>query len=305
MPTLRLFDADSDPLPVDTAALTVADIITLYLRHADVERIHCATARAERDRILPQFAADMGSMLVVDAKPYHLRDWVESNPRWVSVATRRAKANQVRAAFNWAFQNERIARHPFLNVRYAEAEPRPPMADDAFGLFAKHSNKRFEAAFRFLRYTGCRVAELCRAMWPHMDLDRGEWTIPEHKTRKYTRRAKQIALPGLAVELVRSQDRVADFVFVNTRGKPWVPNTLGTCCRWLKKRWAIQTPASLNGLRHACASAMLGNGAAIKMAAEQLGHATVETIQQTYYHRNDSHLAAMRAAAELGLPKEG
>lgn len=42
---------------------------------------------------------------------------------------------------------------------------------------------RIERACRFLRLTGCRLSELCRAEWPDMDLERGIWVIHRHKSR--------------------------------------------------------------------------------------------------------------------------
>lgn len=300
----RLFDPDREQLRDDETALTVAGVISLYLRHAAVDGAHSQAAREERERILPAFAAAMGNMLVADAKSFHLSEWVESNPKWKSTSTRRAKANQVRAAFNWAFQTERIERHPFRNVRYAEAEPRQPMPDETLNLFTHYANKKFEVALRFLRLTGCRLAELCNAHWVDMDLVRGEWTIHKHKSRRYTRKPKRVALVGPAIELLKRIDRDSDSVFLNSHGRPWTPGAMGILFRWLKKRHKIDTPASLHGIRHAAASAMLGAGAPIKLVAEQLGHSRTDILEETYYHRSDSHLAAMKAAVEMGLPEQ-
>lgn len=324
MATLRLFDATAEPLPVDVP-LTCAEVISLYLRHSEAVGLHCATSRAERERILPAFSEAIGSLLVTDAKPYHLSEWVESNPRWVSVSTRRAKANQVRAAFQWAFDNERIPRNPFRICRYPESEPRPAMSDETLSLFARHANKRFECVLRFLRFTGCRLGELCNAKWGDVDLDRGEWTIHRHKSRKFTRKPKRIALASQAVALLRGvaetqaacrraanviagdagSRNATDAIFLNNHGRPWTPGTLGIAFRWVKKRYGIKTNASLHGIRHQAASAMLGAGAPIKLVAEQLGHSRTDMLNDVYYHRSDEHLAAMRAAVEMGLPRDG
>lgn len=326
MATLRLFQSDSDPLPVD-GPLTCAEVITLYMRHAAAVELHCATSKAERERILPAFMEVVGSLLVADAKPYHLSEWIESNPKWISVSTRRAKANQVRAAFQWAFDSERIPRNPFRICRYPESEPRPAMSDETLNLFTRHANKRFECVLRFLRFTGCRLGELCNAKWADVDLDRGEWTIHRHKSRKFTRKPKRVALASQAVILLRSvadtragnegppatamvpgnalSCNSADPVFVNNHGRGWTPGTLGVAFRWLKKRHKIATNASLHGIRHAAASAMLGAGAPIKLVAEQLGHSRCDILEDVYYHRSDAHLAAMRAAVEMGLPRAG
>lgn len=324
MPTLRLFDASAEPLQAHDAPLTCAEVCTLYMRHADAVGLHCATSKAERQRILPKFMDVIGTLLVTDAKPYHLSEWIEGNARWKSVSTRRSKANQVRAAFQWAFDSERIVRNPFRSVRYGEAEPREAMDDATLNLFTFHANKRFEAVLRFLRFTGCRLGELCEAKWQDVDLERGEWTIPKHKSRRYTKRSKRVALVNQAVALLRvvaqtnaigvhaarvvatpaTPRNITDPVFINNHGRPWTPGTLGIAFRWVKKRHKIETTASLHGIRHQLASSTLGAGAAVKLIAEQLGHSRTDVLNDVYYHRSDSHLAAMRAAVEMGLPRE-
>lgn len=325
MAAIRVFRPDE---PAHPPALTVRDVIALYLRHCQVEGVHSPEARTERVRTLGLFAADLGHMAVADAKAFHLSDWIEGHSTWKSVSTRRAKANEVRAAFQWAAIGERIARNPFLSVRYSEAERRPELPDNTLDRIAALANKPYERAVRFLRLTGCRLSELCRAEWPDVDLDKGLWIVHQHKSRKRTGKAKLIALVPDAVELLRelrglqvtaavtagavgvllSQTGITDpagTIFRNNRGTAWTRHTLGQYLRALKKRHGIETAASLHGIRHQMATVAIAAGAPIKLVAAQLGHATVATTERFYCHLGAGQMDAIREAACLGLPKRG
>lgn len=296
----KLFNP-ADP-PAQTPLL-VRDIVQLYLRHSQVEGVHCPEAFEERQRTLGWFVADLGDLPVADCRPFHLVDWIEAHPRWRSVSTRRAKANEIRAAFQWAADGERTDRNPFSKVRYAEAERRPELPDDALEQVAHLANKQFESVLIFLRLTGCRLSELCGALWSDMNLEAGVWTIPKHKSRKHTGKSKRVALVPDAVALLRAIGEHAGPIFVNTRGRPWNRRTLGQQLRRLKARHGITTPATLHGIRHRLASAAIAAGAPIKLIAAQLGHSSC-AVTERYYTHLEGEMDAIRDAARLGAPKK-
>lgn len=280
--------------------MTASEVIALYLRHSQATNLHGQAARAEREYTLGLFSVRFGGIDVSELKPYHLSDWIEGNDRWKSVSTRRAKANCVRAAFEWAAKGERIDRNPFKSVRYAEAERRPDMPEEVIEQIAKAGSKPFERAIRFLRLTGCRLGELCAAKREDFDLGAGLWIIHRHKSRRFTCRPKVVALLPEAVAIIRTSPE-GGYAFVNLRGKPWTRVTLGQTWRRLKKRLGIETAASLHGIRHRFATSAIGNGAPIKLVAEQLGHASAAVTERFYWHRNAGHLEAIREAAALSI----
>src|SRR5229473_7303811 len=91
----------------------VSDIVDAYLRHSQAVGTHGESALAERLRTFKRFKATFGHLLISECKAFMLADWIESNPGWRSTATRKAKANQINAAFNWAVDEDRILRNPF------------------------------------------------------------------------------------------------------------------------------------------------------------------------------------------------
>lgn len=299
---------------------SVNEIIALYLRHSKATGLHCPQSLAEREQILRLFIEHVGDLPVDECKAFHLSDWIESHESWKSVATRRAKANMIRAVFQWACDGERIPRNPFRSVRYAEAERRPDLPDNVLNVVATLANKPFERALRFLRLTGCRLSELARAKWEDVDLERGIWTIDKHKSRKHTKKPKKVALVPEAVQLLihvaRTIAPVSDtpamkafvaskadsIVFLNTQGRPWTNLSLGKRFRYLKAKHHIQTNASLHGIRHRFGSASIAAGAPIKLVSMQLGHSSV-TITEAYYCDLTDEIDAIRAAVTLGIPK--
>ena len=285
--------------------MTIANVCCAYLRHCAVEGTHCREARADRERTLSLFCAAVGHLRVEDAKAYHLVDFIESQPGWRSVSTRRQKANEIRAAFAWAVNQERIERNPFARVRYAEAERRPDLPDEALEVVARMGTKHFERAVRFLRLTGCRLSELCRAQWEDFDLERGVWTIHRHKSRRFTGKAKTVALITEAVDLlrlIRELPESGPTVFLNTHGRPWTRITLGQNFRRLKRRLKLDTKASLHGIRHRFGSAAITAGAPLKLVAAQLGHATT-AVTERYYCDLSGAIEAVRKAAEMAKPR--
>lgn len=285
--------------------LTVITIIDLYKRHCAIESVHSAVAHANRMRTFEWFCAfnGYGEMLVRDMKPYHLTDFIEAKPSWKSVSTRRANSNFIRAAFQWAANQERIDRNPFKRVRYAEAERRPDMPDEILERLCLAASKPFERFLRFLRLTGCRIGEANQALWPDMDLDRGVWVIPQHKTRKITGKAKVVALIPQAVELLKPHFQEGGPVFLNCEGLPWTDDALRMYLKRLKRRLGITHPATCHGIRHAMASAAIAAGAPMKLVAAQLGHQNLATTEKYYCHL-EGQIDAIRNAAQMGAPKK-
>lgn len=303
--------------------MTIRDLVAAYLRYSASENIHCTESRYCRGRIFADFVAMYGHLDPGALMGFHLEDWVASHSGWQSVTSRRTSANYVKACFAWAAKGGRIAKNPFANVRYGEAERRPELPDEALEQIARCGSKAFERAVRFLRLTGCRLTELCQATWGDVDLDAGLWTIPKHKSRKFTKRVKVVALVAEAVALLRSMAGadaagsvapampaspaigagVSRFLFLNTRGSPWSRYSLGETLRRVKKKHGITTKATLHGIRHRCAAAMIDGGAPIKMVAEQLGHSSVAVTERYYFEPSAQTLVAMRQAMSLGLPK--
>lgn len=68
-------------------------------------------------------------------------------------------------------------------------------------------------------------------------------------------------------------------VFLNRWGQGMSPNAVGAVVKKYAHLAALDKPVSTHGLRHACATHMLRNGAPIRQLQEMLGHASLESTQ--------------------------
>ena len=77
------------------------------------------------------------------------------------------------------------------------------MEDHALDRLLVSATKPFQRAVRFLRLTGCRLSELCRAAWTDVDLETGILIVHQHKSQARTGRPKMVVLLPQAVDLLR------------------------------------------------------------------------------------------------------
>lgn len=276
----------------------VSDVVALYLRHAELHATHSPDHGKQVCRLLGLFCKEFGSTGVHSLRAHHLVDWVAAHAEWSTAWTRRNNAAVVKAAFQWAADQERIHKNPFARVRLPSGDRAPAVTDDLLAKVFAASNKSLERLLRFLRLTGCRVSEACAAEWSDMDLGRGVWRVTKHKTRRRTRKPKFKALVPAAITLLLSFGPAEGPVFKNTLGRPWTRKAahlaLITTCR----RIGVKT--TLHAIRHRFGSAWVANGGSLKLLAEQLGHSTTRTTEEFYVDLGDQ-IDCVRAEAQRVL----
>jgi integrase len=298
----------------------VADVVCLYLRYSEREGVHCQEALEERRKTLGAFSEMYGGMAVEQLKPFCLVDFLDRGTDvapvkgrrvgWKSPATRRHKANQVKACFQWAENQGRIDKNPLARVSVGGFERRADLPDDAIDKLCALTSRHYGRAVRWLRLTACRVGEMCRMEWPHLDLDRGIWVIKKHKSLKRTGKARVVALVDDAVKLakeIRAEWQaigrpLAGVVFLNQKGRPWNRRTMSQKLYRLKRDGQLPADGTLHGIRHRALGAAVAAGAPIKLVAEQAGHASVTTTER-YYCDLTNEVDAIREAMERGIPK--
>jgi integrase len=110
--------------------------------------------------------------------------------------------------------------HRALELERAPAFFRPLIAT------ALEDGKTRAAAFAFQILTAKRPSEAFEAQWSEIDLERRLWTIPFHRTK--TRQEIEVPLSSFALSLLerQSQQRVSDYVFPNSVGRPFARGAL-------------------------------------------------------------------------------
>tara|TARA_R110001606_G_C15403197_1_gene653521 strand:+ start:195 stop:1532 length:1338 start_codon:yes stop_codon:yes gene_type:complete len=144
------------------------------------------------------------------------------------------------------------------------------------------------AALKLLLLTGCRKQEILKLRWDQIDIRAGLARLSDSKTG-----AKPIYLNSVAVEVLKSIDRVGPFVFPgNDPAKPRVD---------LKRPWLMVTEEAdlqglrLHDLRHTFASFGAAAGLGLPIIGKLLGHADTRMTEKY------AHIAAapLRQATEI------
>ncbi len=144
-------------------------------------------------------------------------------------------------------------------------------------------------AARLLILTGCRLNEIMRLGWEHVDLAARVLRLPDSKTG-----AKVVHLGQPAIELLRDAQRIAGNSWVITGTLPGKPlSDLQPFWQRVRARAGIKD-VRIHDLRHTFASAAVAAGQGLPMIGKLLGHTQVQTT--AHY----AHLAAepVRMAAD-------
>ena len=151
------------------------------------------------------------------------------------------------------------------------------------------------AAIRLLMLTGCRLSEIQKLRWEHVDLETGELGLPDTKTG-----AKVVHLGEPAIAVLRDIQRQDD--------NPWViaGRKEGGHLTDLQHPWRrIRARAGLDDvrihdLRHSFASGGLLVGEGLPMIGKLLGHTQVQTTARYAHLANDPvKSAANRIASRI------
>ena len=138
------------------------------------------------------------------------------------------------------------------------------------------------AAIRLLMLTGCRSGEILSLRWEDVDLDRGEFRLPDSKTG-----ARIVHLGDPAIAVLRGIQRRED--------GPWVIPGLkrGTHLAFLHGPWRLLLERAgirnlrIHDLRHSFASGGLLVGEGLPMIGKLLGHNRVQTTARYAHLAND------------------
>ena len=147
-------------------------------------------------------------------------------------------------------------------------------------------------AIRLLMLTGCRLSEIQKLRWEHVDLEAGELHLPDTKTG-----AKAVHLGDPAIAVLRGLDRRDDNPWVVAGRKP------GSHLTDLQHPWRrIRARAGLgdvrlHDLRHSFASGGLLVGEGLPMIGKLLGHTQVQTTARYAHLANDPLKAAANRIA--------
>ena len=256
--------------------------------------------------------------------PEYLEDgYAEMLAEGLAPATVRKIHAILASAYEIEVKRENVARNPCRQVeapRLPQADKTPLTADQAKMLLAAAAGRRNAARWSVGLACGLRQGEALGLRWSYVDLDQGAlqvwYQLQRIKDRGLVfreikeRRRKTVQLPPELAAVLRahrvaqSRERLAaanvwedhDLVFAQENGRPIDPRA-----DW--REWsAILAQAGLphagtHQMRHSAATIALGEGIALAVVQEMLGHSDIR-ITRGYTHVSSP--LAEDAAARVG-----
>jgi integrase len=298
--------------------LTVAEAMSDYLAFVDRDRKSGAIARNyEKTSILPT----LGAIPVRDLTTKTLRDWLRDlaeRPRFTHgkkgepsrlqpPATtdeerrrRKSSANRIfnvlRAALNYAFQNDEDGRVPsdaawkrVKAFRDVDAPKVRWLSTEEMQRLVNASKEPFKSLVLAGLFSGCRYGELCRLVVGDFDPDSDTLLVRVSKSGK----ARHVTLTREASNFFRRLTKGRDageLLLTNPNGKAWERGQQARPMKEACSQAHIAPAVGFHCLRHTFASHAVQHGVPLLIVAANLGHSTTKMCEKHYVHLSAEHV---------------
>ena len=150
------------------------------------------------------------------------------------------------------------------------------------------------AAVRMLVLTGCRLNEIMKLRWEHVDLTEALLKLPDSKTG-----ARAVQPGEAAVEVLKQMERSPFNPYVIQGTKPGKPlSDLQPFWQRARARAGLKD-ARIHDLRHTFASVAVAAGQGLPMIGKLLGHSQVQTTARYAHLAGDPVKAAANDVSQL------
>lgn len=282
--------------PEVSTSIRVVDLVEMFL---DFSKKRFAPDTYRNYRFYSQrFAEACGQREITHLKPHHITRWIDSEP-WNQTTEGNAR-RIARRVMTWAKEEGLIHHNPLEDMPSVSGNARQRALTEAeYRALLENSHGSFRILIWALRNTGARPSELYRLKWTQVRKDR--LVLSRHKTRKKTKKARTIHLTPALQRLfnyLRTHSHT-DYVFVNSKGRPWTSNSVQLRINRIKRRLGLAEDVCAYLLRHTYGTHAIVNGVNSSTVAELMGHSSTEMIDRVYVHLADqvTHLqdAAQKA----------
>lgn len=324
---LKIHDPDAPPPEAEPAvALTVADVIRLYLAHL-VARVLLGDYRQRTldnvRRFLDDFAIEAGPLPLSKVQQTHFTGWLTGHASNWSVRYRRDGQNTVLTAFRWGVDEALISRCPFKRAtkNRGQDKEQPAFLHAHYVAFmracrATRSPKKrrvcrsmMRAAF-FLWHTGCRHGEMRKLKWDYIDFEERIVRLVEHKTAHITPKDRVFAFPEKVARLLKRMKAKSrsEYVFMDAYRRPWFGETedeetvaKNSFCRSFRRRATIgKLPKDMtaHAIRRGWTVRAIEAGLSDKAIADQQGWETTRMVS-LYGRRSKRRTGHLRNVADV------
>lgn len=259
---------------------------------------HCAPTTVDRRKpIIVSFGNFLAPRLWADdVRPYHVQQWLKTQPRVKSPTTVNTRITLIKAIWNWGETMGYVARNPIARM----PKPRPRVRQEYIppDLWRKALDLATDQEFRdyltMMLLTGMRPQELHALEARHIQGKEAVFDIGDSKGR---RRSRVVYLPNEAIAILARlvKERPTGKLLVNSKGKPWTRNSVRCRFRYLKRELGMPGLCATT-LRHSFAHCRLTQGQDALTVAKLMGHVDTRMLATRYGHI-DANQEYMRNAA--------
>lgn len=253
---------------------------------------------------LQSFAESCGPLRIDELRIFHVTQWLDGKKRW-GETTRSNASRCVKRVFNWAVDQQILAKNPVVNLKTGRGRNRiQPMLEDNYLKLKRAASPELKLLLFVLKQTGARPIEIYNLTWDEVSAE--TFCIKDHKTARtkgsprtiYLSRAMQRLMPRLQMK----RKSGCEHVFLNTRGKPWNCNSVQLSLNRLRRKLGIKEPVFAYGLRHAYATDALLRGINTATVAELMGHADTTMVCRVYGHLSSQRKYLISTVNEIIKP---
>jgi integrase/recombinase XerD len=274
--------------PDSSVGVVVGAFLAHYGALAGAGVVAVNTIRSYRN-LLGLIPLDWHGRPVSSLAGWEVAGWIDrlgGKPR-----TRHHRGRLLKQVTAWAMSEGRASVDPLAGwkpPKGSKLRKRVP-TDAEVERFLECAPRAVRELLTFLRDTGARVSEACGARSEHLEGDR--LVLRTHKSvRKSGERV--IWLPPDWIQRLGGR---AGWLFVNTRGKPWLQQSVSFAGRVAAGRAGLAGRMTCHSLRHWYATRMLKSGVDAATVAGLLGHSSPAVTLAIYAgtDRDEEHLRAV------------
>ena len=263
--------------------MLVSHVLNGFLKHSQEQ--HDPGTYAWYKNFLDSFTAKWGTLRITLLKKNHVQAWLKDKAYNPTSQNRAISA--IKRAFNWAVEEEHIARSPVAHLRKPKSLVRDRILtpDERRSILAAIKDQCFRDFVHGMTFTGCRPGEVARVDKEIANVEAGLWIFAKHKTAKKTGRPRVVYLCPDALDLTKRllAARTDDGpIFRNSRGKPWTRNAIRIRFRTLREKHPELKGVIAYTYRSSFATDALEAGVPDATVASLLGHTNTATLHKFY-----------------------
>jgi integrase len=267
---------------------TISELLDQYLADMQSGKIggkKFSTIESDKSRIETHIRPHLGKLKIAAIT----QEQIENLMNKMSPGSARRVIALVSAVFSFAVRKGLRSDNPCSKVKKpADVHRMRRLSEAEYAKFGKalHDSSISDIVL-LLAVTGFRSSEAKNLRWSECDLERSTAFLSDTKTGKSVR-----PLSGAAIDIIKRQKQVSEYVFDSGHGKPLVDLR----CQW--EKIGLDKTITPHVLRHSFASLAADLGHSDNTIASLLGHSR-RSITSRYLHGSDKALIAAANSVPL------